>query len=80
MNPYGSISKYCRDISSGSKLATTREPSKGGMGIRLNTPNIKFMRIRWLKMKTRTSGKGMSLNNRLNRKANMILERGPPGD
>ena len=62
----------------GNKLTTTREPSSGGMGIRLKAASTRFTSMAFLKINTRRlSGLNPLLKNRLMIKAIMILARGP---
>lgn len=62
----------------GNRLTTTREPSSGGMGIRLKAASTRFIAMAFLKINTRKlSGLNPLLKNKLMIKAIMILAKGP---
>src|SRR3989338_10662825 len=51
--PYGSREEYFKESSFGNNPMTMREPSKGGMGIRLKTPRTTLIMMR---LKNKKSG------------------------
>lgn len=54
-----------------------REPSRGGMGIRLKTPNTRFMTIKFTIIKLKTKGKGIIFNKIDNTNARIRFDKGP---
>ena len=54
-----------------------REPSKGGIGIRLKTPKTTFIMIRFSTIKFICEGKCMDLNTILKIKAKIKFTKGP---
>ena len=75
--PNGSISIYVLDNLSGKTPITTREPSSGGIGMRLKTPSITLINIKFSKTALINEECGKNLNNILKIIANIKFAKGP---
>jgi hypothetical protein len=73
-NPYGSMRKYWRVKFAGKKEVMIRDPSRGGMGIRLNTARIKLRKAP--RINIFFNGK-LSLIKTIRIKAKNIFAKGP---
>lgn len=77
INPYGSIDAYLDASSSGRIPIRIRDPSSGGMGIRLNIPNTTLITANWPKSIFRINGRGTTLISTAIAIARRIFEAGP---
>jgi hypothetical protein len=78
--PKGSILANLSAISVGSMPINTREPSKGGIGIRLKTPKTTLINIKLLMIKLIPGDNAKNLSgmlNMLNKKAKIKFAMGP---
>ena len=77
IKPYGSILAYLEDRCSGRIPISTCEPSSGGTGIRLKTPSMRLIAIKFTKIKLTTSDAGKKRKIILKPTANMKFAKGP---
>ncbi len=76
IKPKGSILAYLSARSCGNNPIRILEPSKGGMGIRLKTPKIILIKMRFLSTKSQVTDKGKILQSRLKIRAKIKLAAG----
>lgn len=78
MNPYGSSAEYLFAISRGRMLIAIREPSNGGMGIRLKTASTRFIIIAcFIRIANGIDKLRLPLRNILSRIAVSMFDKGP---
>ena len=77
MKPYGSTEAYKEADLAGNIPITIREPSKGGIGIKLKTPNITFINIRFSHMDDQNDPEGNNFHRTLKANAKIRFANGP---
>jgi hypothetical protein len=78
INPYRSIAAYCLVRFAGRILISIREPSRGGIGIRLKTASTRLISIPCDMSCVMKTGRARPIfKNKLKATANIIFARGP---